>query len=95
MEIDRHKQIEADEHIREICREIVAQNKSITEWDQIESDDMFQSGPYEGGYDATEQEFLFSYYDATGTEYWFDFSLEIAQKIAKGDQYFLDLRESQ
>ena len=44
--------------------------------------------------DATEQEFLFSYYAPDGTEYWPGFSLEIASKIASGAPYFLDIRKA-
>ena len=95
MNIVRHKQIEADDDLKAICREIVAEDKSLDEWDRIESCDMFQRGPYCGGFDAIEQEFLFSFYEPTGKEYWFGFSLEIAEKIACGDQYFLDLSEPQ
>jgi hypothetical protein len=95
MNIVRHTQIEADDHLRSICRQIIAENKTMLEWDQIESDDMFSDGPFSGGYDATEQEFLFSYYALDEKEYWLGFSLEIAKKIADGSQYFLDIREAQ
>ena len=88
------QQIEADDHLRAICRGIVAEGKTAVEWDQIESDDMFSAGQFDGGYDATEQEFLFSYYAPNGTEYWLGFSLEIASKIASGEQYFLDNRKA-
>ena len=89
-----HQQIEVDDHLRLICREIVAADKTAVEWEQIESDDMFSAGPFEGGYDATEQEFLFSYYAPDGTEYWFGFDLEIASTIASGVQYFIDMRKA-
>lgn len=94
MNIVTHQQIEADDHLRAICREIVAEGKTAVEWGQIESDDMFSAGPFEGGYDATEQEFLFSYYAPDGTEYWLGFPLEIASKIASGAQYYLDIRKA-
>ncbi len=95
MNIVTHLQIEADDGLREICREIIIENKTAFEWSQIESDDMFSSGPYEGGYDAIEQEFWFSYYAPDRTEFWFGFSLEIAAKIASGAQYFLDIQKAQ
>ena len=95
MNILTHKQIQADDDIRVICRQIVEEGKNNNEWDEIESDDMFQSGPYVGGYDATEQEFWFSYYDPDGIEYWFGFSLEIATKIALGDEYYFDIRKAE
>jgi hypothetical protein len=42
-----------------ISKEIVLQNKTIREWAEIESDDMFQIGNYEGGFDNTEMAFCF------------------------------------
>lgn len=33
----------------EVCRQIVSENKSTSEWANIESDDMFQTDMYEGG----------------------------------------------
>jgi len=95
MNVETHPQIEADDDLRKICREIIAENKTDLEWSQIESDDMFSSGPYEGGYDAIEQEFWFSYYAPDGTEFWFGFPLEIAAKIDSGAVYFLDLHKPQ
>ena len=65
----------------------------MTEWDRIESDDMFQRGAFVGGYDACEQAFTFSYYDAAKKEWWLSFNLPIAEKIARGDEYWLDLFE--
>jgi hypothetical protein len=93
MEIRSRPQIQADDDLRAICRKIVAEEKSMAEWDRIESDDMFQLGAFVGGYDACEQEFTFSYYDASNKEWWLSFSLPIAEKIARGDEHWLDLFE--
>lgn len=65
----------------------------MTEWDRIESDDMFQRGAFVGGYEVSEQAFTFSYYDTAKKEWWFSFTLPIAEKIARGDEYWLDLFE--
>ena len=93
MEIRSHPQIQADDDLRAICRKIVAEGKSMTEWDLLESDDTFQQGPFVGGYDASEQGFTFSYYDASKKEWWLSFSLPVAEKIARGDEHWLDLFE--
>ena len=93
MGIRSHPQIQANDDLRAICREIVAEGKNLTEWDRVESCDAFQHGSFVGGYDACEQEFTFSYYDASKKEWWFSFSLPIAEKIARGDEYWLDLSE--
>ena len=63
-----------------ICKEILAENKSIEEWAEIESDDMFQAGIYEGGFDATGMEFCFSVYE-NDNEYWFQFPLDLVEKF--------------
>ena len=74
----KHK-IESD--LRTICSLIIKEDKSIEQWSEIESDDMFQKGNYSGGFDATEEEFCFSVY-INNDEYWFQFSLEEANEIA-------------
>ena len=42
---------------RELCSTIVAEARSDNEWAQIESDDMFQTAHFVGGFDATERAF--------------------------------------
>jgi len=64
----------------DICKEIITENKTVAEWAEIESDDMFQSGKYEGGFDATGMEFCFSVY-IEDVEYWFQLSLDTIYKI--------------
>jgi hypothetical protein len=62
------------------CKEIIAENKTVAEWAEIESDDMFQAGRYEGGFDATGMEFCFSVC-IDDVEYWFELSLDTIYKI--------------
>jgi hypothetical protein len=93
MEIDRKPQLQTDDDLRAICRAIVAGGKSDAEWGRVESCDMFQEGAFVGGYEACEQEFTFSYYDPVGKEWWLSFPLSIAEKIARGEEYWLDLYE--
>lgn len=63
-----------------ICGNIVRENKNIEQWAELESDDMFLEGSYEGGFDATEMEFCFSVH-INNVEYWFQLSLEDVKKI--------------
>lgn len=78
-------QIKIDDRLREIAQKIVAEGKSNEEWAAIESDDMFQEGQYEGGFDADEGEFCFSFHGGKEAgEVWFQFSLEVAGAIAIG-----------
>jgi len=65
-----------------ICKEILSENKTQTEWAEIESDDMFQRGDYEGGFDATGIEFCFSVYE-NGQEYWFQSPLSDVELFEK------------
>ncbi len=92
MEIHHGPQIQADDDLQAICREIV-EKRTIDEWDRAGSGDRFQSGPYEGGYDGIDQEFMFSYVDPSNKKWWISFSHPIAEKIANGDEYWLDLHE--
>jgi hypothetical protein len=85
-------QLAADDEFRAICREILAEDLSPTQWAAIESDDMFQSEHYAGGYDATEEAFCFSHYTADGEEYWFQLSLPEITAVVAGDLAVLDAR---
>ncbi len=70
------------EELQNICKKISDENLSVEEWCSIESDDMFQSESFIGGFDGTEKEFTFSYFD--DREFWFQFSLVQANEISKG-----------
>ncbi len=72
-----------------ICKEISAENKSIDQWSEIESGDMFQSGCLIGGFDADDKEFCFSFFGEDKSEYWFQLGLSIANKIASGHRPIL------
>jgi hypothetical protein len=86
-------QLVVDEEFRRVCESILAQGKSAAEWDRIESDDLFQTEHYSGGYDATEQESCFSYRDRDREEWWFQFSYADTARIASGQLTHLDMRE--
>ena len=68
---------------KEICSKIVSENLSEAEWSAIESDDMFQSNTFEGGFDATENAFTFSFF-INEKEYWVQLTLEEISKIDAG-----------
>jgi len=68
----------------EICRQIVSENKNTSEWAAIESDDMFQTDMYIGGFDSTEMEFVFSVF-IERKEYWLQLKLEDIIKIYDRD----------
>lgn len=91
--LNNRPQLVVDEEFRGICEAILAQGKSAAEWDRIESDDLFQTEHYTGGYDATEQEFCFSYRDRDRKEWWFQFSYADTARIASGQLTHLDMRE--
>lgn len=74
--------IPIEDELIDICEEIIEQNKSEQQWAEIESGDMFQSAMFCGGFDADENKFCFSYFSSTGSEYWFQFGLSIAKRIA-------------
>lgn len=63
-----------------VCGEIIKESKTVSEWAEIESDDMFQEGIYNGGFDAIEMEFCFSVY-LSNVEYWFQLSLDSVTKV--------------
>lgn len=65
-----------------ICNLILEENKTIEEWAEIESSNMFQEGIYVGGFDGTEMEFTFSV-KISGKEYWFQLPLTDISKILR------------
>jgi hypothetical protein len=86
------RNLAVDDEFRTMCREIVAEDHSEEEWSEIESDDMFQSESYVGGFEETEQAFTFSHYAPDGQEYWFQLTLGEVRAIAAGENPVLDLR---
>ena len=81
--------IPIEPELKNICEEIDAKNLQPAQWSEIESDDMFQSGNFIGGFDADENEFCFSYFAPNKMEYWFQFNLEIALEISQGNKPIL------
>ena len=67
-----------------ICQQILQENLDLKDWNLTESSDQFQTNKYCGGFDGTENEFTFSYYDENGNEFWFQLSLLDIKKVEKG-----------
>lgn len=82
-----------DTEFVEICKSIISEGKSIDEWAEIESDDMFQTTNYTGGFDGTEMEFCFSVY-LNSKEYWFQLSLDEVSAVSIGHLKTLEIREA-
>lgn len=77
-------EIPIEPEFRSICQEINNKKFGLSQWSDIESDDMFQLGNFVGGFDADEEEFCFSYFASNKKEYWFQFSLDAANQISQG-----------
>ncbi len=67
----------------EICKAILAENKTEEEWAETESDSMFQTDHYIGGFEAAENEFCFAVW-IDGAEYWFQLPLTDIEKVVTG-----------
>ncbi len=80
-----------DSQLKTICSEIQKQNWTINQWSDHESCDWFQTPNYCGGFDATEEEFCFSFYDKNQKEYWFQFALESVEQIIDGQVNELEM----
>lgn len=81
-------EIPITEELENICKEILSKDLSLEQWSEIESDDMFQSKIYSGGYDSDEQAFCFSLYK-NGKEFWFQITLGEVILIVNGDMNFI------
>lgn len=73
--------IAVDNEFLSICKNIIQENKDIEDWRLVEADDYFISENYEGGFDATEDAFCFSYYDFNKQEWWFQLTLEEVDQV--------------
>ena len=79
----------------EICCKISQDNLDLNEWNLIESSDQFQTNKYCGGFDGTENEFTFSYFDDNNVEFWFQFPLSDIKKVETGIITEIDIRKAQ
>ena len=82
------------EELTLICRDILKENKTEAEWGEVESDDMFQTKNFVGGFDADEGAFCFSYYEQ-GKEHWFQVSLGQVRDIVDGAVTTVDMRPAE
>ena len=86
--------IHIDEEFLSICKKIKEKNLSVDEWRLVESDDMFQSSNFCGGYDTIEDAFCFSYYDQEKKEFWFQIDLSEIGQILDGVKTSLSVRSA-
>ena len=84
-----------DKELLEIFKDILNRNLTLSEWSKIESSDEFQTENYCGGFDATENEFCFSYYDTKKVEYWFQKSLKEIEDIKSGKITEFEIRTAE
>lgn len=88
-------QIPITDELRLIFEQIVNEQKTASEWAEIESDDMFQSKSFDGGFDAIEQAFCFSYYDDNGDEFWFQLTLSDIEDLLGGRETVINGRAAE
>jgi hypothetical protein len=88
-------EIKVNDEFRTISRRILDENKDEAQWAEIESDDMFQTESFVGGYDADEEAFCFSYYDETGKELWFQLTLDEIREVANGVKQSFEARPAE
>jgi hypothetical protein len=82
-----------DDELRNICREIQQDNRTVADWAEIEASDWFQTAHYCGGFDATEMKFAFTLTSGS-TDYCFSLTLEEALCIADGHIMSISLQPS-
>ncbi|PKV50921.1 hypothetical protein ATE84_2990 [Aquimarina sp. MAR_2010_214] len=78
-----------------ICNQIQKENLDLEVWCLIESSDQFQANNFCGGFDATEEEFCFSYYEKNEIEYWFQFPLADIERFVNGEIKEIELRKAE
>lgn len=87
--------LKVNDELRIICKQIEAENISVEDWREAESGDEFQSEHFCGGYDADEDAFCFSFYDANKTEWWFQITLDDVSHIVRGALTEIEARAAQ
>ncbi len=89
------KTLRIDEEFVSICQEILKEGLDLNSWGFVESSDQFQTVKYCGGFDATENEFTFSYYDNNGKEFWLQLPLTDIEKVVNGIIIEIEIREAE
>ncbi len=89
-----HMKLAISDELLDLLRNIVRQGLQLHEWASIESCDMFQSPNFVGGFDATEMEFCFSYFDPNGCEFWFQLPLDRIHALVKGEEGEVEVRKA-
>ena len=84
--------LKLDEQMKAHLKEIVAEAKTESEWNEVAADDWFQSENYCGGFDSPEDGFTFSFYDEHNQEYWFQFPLSVVEIALAAPEYFFEAR---
>ena len=84
--------LEVDYEFKQICKRIFSDNLNLSEWREIESDDMFQTESYCGGFDATENAFCFSYFQNENQEFWFQITIVEVGQILSDEMIDIEVR---
>ena len=87
--------LNVDDEFLEICKMIVKEGKNENEWNEIESDDMFQTENYSGGFDSIERAFCFSFFEKNNKEFWFQLTLEEIISVVNKEVTSFELREAE
>ena len=77
--------IPVSDAFRSICQQIQDHDRTLEQWAEHESDDMFQAGGFKGGFNPMESEFCFSYHDAEKREHWVQLPLTDVPRILSGE----------
>jgi hypothetical protein len=91
--LHRVMQLPVESEFLSLCEQILAEGRTLAEWAEIESGDMFQSPRYCGGFETDEGAFTFSHYDEGGREIWFTVTLTDVRSIVSGDLTTVEARE--
>jgi len=92
LSVSKMKKLKVNNDLLGILNKINSESKTIEQWRENESSDMYQTSNYCGGFDSIENEFTFSYYDEKSTEYWFQLSLDNIDKLISGQITEIEMR---
>ncbi|HEX6283633.1 MAG TPA: hypothetical protein VFZ71_02110 [Pyrinomonadaceae bacterium] len=86
--------LQISEELIQLFREIVREQKTEEQWAEIESDDMFQTPSFCGGFESLENAFCFSYFNDEQQEFWFQLTLGEVRKAVAGELTTVEIRRA-
>lgn len=85
-------EIQVNDELKSICKDILDENKSAEQWKESGVGELYQTDSFCGGYEAATGLFSFSLYRGE-KEFWFDLQLSAVSDIVNGNKKTIECKE--